>query len=86
MAQEPGHVPQWHHVGSVAPGDAWIEVRFHEEAVDARSGSGAGQVWDKLPLAAGTIAQPTGELHTVCGIENYGRELAHDGQAAHVDD
>ena len=73
-------------VGGVGLGVRWVVVDFEEEAVDACGDCGAREEGDELGLAAADAVGRRGLLHGVCGIEDDGRERAHDGEGAEIDD
>ena len=77
-------------IGAVGLRFLGIVVDLHEYAVHAGGDGSAGEKWDEfgLPAADGVVAfgGSGGELDRMGCIENHWRELAHDGQRAHIDD
>ena len=78
-------------VGSVRFGLGRVVVDLQKDAVDPGGHGGAGQHGDELGLASADRlssgpAGGGGSLDGVGGVEDDGRELAQDGQRAHIDD
>ena len=73
-------------VGAVGFGVGRIVMDFDEESIDAGGDGGAGEQRDELGLAAADSVGGGRLLHGVRGVKDDGRELAHDGERAEVDD
>jgi len=73
-------------IGGVGFGVGRVVVDFEEEAVDAGGDGGAGEERDELGLAAADSVGGRRLLDRVRGIENHGRELAHEGKRAKIND
>ena len=73
-------------VGAVGFGVGGVVVDFEEEAVDAGGDSGAGEQRNELRLAAADAVGRRGLLHGVGAVKDDGRERAHDGERAEIDD
>ena len=73
-------------VGAVGFGVGRIVVDFEEEAVDAGGDGGAREQRNELGLAAADAVGRRGLLHGVGGVKDDGREMAHDGERAEIDD
>ena len=72
-------------VGPVGLGIRWVIVDFDEEAVDAGGYGGTREQRNEFRLAAAGAVGCRGLLHGVGGIEDDGREVAHDGERAEID-
>ena len=73
-------------VGAVGPGVGGVVVDFEEDAVDAGGDGRAREDGDEFRLTAGDSVGGGGCLDGMSAVEDYGRERAHDGQRAHIDD
>jgi hypothetical protein len=73
-------VLQLKRVRSVGFGAWWVVVDFHEYAIDSCGDGGAREYGDELGLASGGLGACGRKLDGVCGVEDYRREVAHDGE------
>ncbi len=72
-------------VGAVGFSVRRIVVDFDEEAIDAGGDGCAGKERDELWLPAADAVGSGRLLHGVSGIEYDGRQVAHDGERAEID-
>jgi len=86
LFQDTFELIQMERIRAVGFGVGWVVVDLEEDSVDAGCYCGAGEDGDELGLAAGDTVGGGGRLDRVGAVEDYGGELAHDGQGAHVDD
>ena len=76
-------------VGAVGERFFGMVVHFQENAIhaggDGRSHQQGNELWLAATDRALAVAGRRRQLHGVSCVEHHGRELAHDGQPAHVD-
>src|SRR3989442_1145298 len=83
---DPQHVRPVRERPAVGQRAVGVFVHLHEERVDAERHRGAREGRDVLALATRAVPRPARQLHRVRGVEDDRvAELAHVGQAAHID-
>jgi hypothetical protein len=72
-------------IGRIALGNLWVQMRFHENAVNASGDRCARDGGSILPVAARAGAEPAGTLDGMRRIHHNGiSEFSHNQQRPHI--